>query len=129
MRRATLRMTLESSTTRQVFMTGPFRWLHSLGALCPCRRRASCCDRFGRRTEHLIDVEHDHEVCLESVYADRDACELGVEIDRIGLAFGVGELDHLADRVDEQAVGLAAPIYGDRHRWRGARGGGRRQGA
>src|SRR5205085_4804440 len=108
MRRATLRITLESSTTRQVFMTVPFRWLHSVGD-CPCGVRASCREGLGRRTEHPLDVQDDHELRVEPVHADRYARELGIEIDRIGLASGVGELDHLADRIDEEAVGFSTP--------------------
>src|SRR5580692_11038519 len=79
-RRATLRMTLESSTTKQVFIMSS---LHASRA-------------------HPVDVENDQEVPLEPVHARGDAAEIAIEIDRVGLALVVGQLEHFADRVDEK---------------------------
>ncbi len=76
MRRATLRMTLELSTTRQVFID-----LTPLPA-----DRAHCHHRFTSLpshaasalradVEHAIDVEHDQELAVEPMHAGRDARE------------------------------------------------------
>ena len=97
MRRATLRMTLESSTIKQVFMAHSFPL--SLAALLPVAisnftSRGACRDDD---VEHALDLEHDHQLAFEPVNAGRHARKPRVEIDRIGLARFVGELEHFAD--------------------------------
>src|SRR3990170_4743413 len=60
-RLATLRMTLESSTTRHVFILVIFSQLGGL--------RSRCERGPGHDFEHAIDVEHDHELAVEAVHA------------------------------------------------------------
>src|SRR5271155_1016701 len=69
MRRATLRMTLESSTTRQVIISRFF----SLAALQLWFRSSSEC-RLRHELEYAIDIEDDHELPVEAMDA---AGELG----------------------------------------------------
>src|SRR5215475_894631 len=90
-RRATLRMTLESSTTKQVFIASSFwrpkvavathRPLYVLSA----RLVRSC--RLGMSTdiEHPVHVEHDQEIAVEPMHACRDAREPRVEVHGIAL--------------------------------------------
>ena len=83
MRRATFRMTLELSTTRQVFIV-------PLLIFAVCVRNcsdhaASCGDRFAD-VEHAVDVEHDQQLAVEPVDAGGDPRQPRIEIDRIGLA-------------------------------------------
>src|SRR6185312_7935354 len=90
-RRATFRMTLESSTTRHVLMTAshfraPSNRARFIPLACAVTAGASCRLCIRRKFEHAIDVEDDHELALEAVDA---ACELGhagVEVHGIFLA-------------------------------------------
>src|SRR6185295_3735949 len=108
MRRATLRMTLESSTTKQLFMAPPrssgVRATRSR-SLAPCPRAASCRHGAVRHVEHAVDVENHHQLSLQAVNAAGDAGKPRVEIDRVCLARVVAELEHLADAVDHEPVG------------------------
>src|SRR5262245_19863133 len=162
MRRATLRITLESSTTRHVFMThrpllsrrartspslshlehaafatgsrsilrmsSPANhfagtWLHSLAHVLvgePYRlRRDMCCGlrrhRLADAVEDAIDVEHHQQLLLQPVHARRHTGEMRIEVDWTWLARVLGELEHLADRVDEEAVGFSVKLDADRH--------------
>src|SRR5579875_3845486 len=118
--RATLRITLESSTTRQVFIVS-----HSSFAGEPAAtvlavpsifmRRGLGGGRVGAQVEHPIDVQHDQELAVEAVYAGRQGGEPAVEIDRIGLAVAVRQLEHFADAVDQQPERFAAGFDADRH--------------
>src|SRR6266446_3514703 len=120
-RRATFRMTLESSTTRHVLIFGlcfprfpkgtfPFQVLSTLalGLLC--------CFQVGHDFEDAIDVEDDHELAVESMDAAGELGHAGIEVDGVFLAAVVGQFEHLSDLVDQEAVGLAAQIDADRHR-------------
>src|ERR1700733_12359731 len=119
MRRATLRMTLESSTTKHVFI---------VSSLYPCAVDAApmCSLKFfhsrsrrrhlGAKIQHPVDVEDDKELAVEPEYAGRNATELAVEIDRIELALGVGQLEHFAHRIDQKAERLDTGFDPDRHR-------------
>src|SRR6185312_14831580 len=55
------------------------------------------------------------KLALEPVHAGRDAGELAVEIDRIGLALAVVELEHLAERIDQKTERFAPRLDTDRH--------------
>src|SRR6266511_2332939 len=115
MRRATLRMTLESSTTKQVFIAAYSH--HSRALAHPIGFTiASCGKGIASHFEHAIDVEDHHELSFEAMHAARHAREVLVEVDRIGLARPVGELEHFAYRVDQQPVGLGPELDADRHR-------------
>src|SRR5690348_4939856 len=92
MRRATLRMTLESSTMRQVFIVSS-PCPNFSGGLC---RRAD--------VQYALDVDHHQQTTVESVNSARNSREPGIEIDRVGLAIRFREAQHLADVVDHQAV-------------------------
>src|SRR5262245_6998361 len=116
MRRATLRMTLESSTTRQVFIA---RKLPTMDG-CPCTRTDQTDRSRGQGVaaglEDAVDVEDHHQLAFEAMHAARDAGEMLVEIHRVGLARTVGELEHLADAIDQEPVGFAAQLDADGHR-------------
>src|ERR1700733_13837702 len=97
-RRATLRMTLESSTTRHVLILAPqhqfpsreisFR-LFLIRATAPSRRL-----QLGRDFEHAIDVEHDHELTVEAMNPAGKLGHARIEIDRIFLAAVFGPPQH-----------------------------------
>src|SRR5215471_15421419 len=82
MRRAILRTTLESSTTRQVFIFWPPVLTGSSAR--PNGLRCEC--RVGREFENAIDVEDDHELAVEAVNAAGELGHAGIEVDRIFLA-------------------------------------------
>src|SRR5579863_2932833 len=102
MRRATLRMTLESSTTKQVFIASTLHAARGEPALVFCLLRSRC-DRLGGQVEDAIDIENDHKLTVEPENAGRDAGELAIEIHRIRLALAVGKLQHLTERIDQKA--------------------------
>src|SRR5271154_20115 len=117
MRRATLRMTLESSTTRHVLILAPQFPIPDTGHFhSSFSLRASCRLQFGGDFEHAIDVEHDHELTVEAMDAAGELGHARIEIDRIFLAAVIGQPQHLADLVDQQTVGFAAQIDADCHR-------------
>src|SRR3954451_3600479 len=80
MRRATFRMTLESSTTKQVFMVPPpfeHRSLHRpLPSLHPMLGR----QRLRRRIQPRVHVENDHQLPIEPMHTGRHAREPPLEI-------------------------------------------------
>src|ERR1700754_3007860 len=107
-RLAIFRMTLESSTTRHVFISltsSAERW-DSLGGK----------GGFGREFEDAIDVEDDHELAVEPVDAAGELGHAGIEVDGVFLAAGFGQAQHFADGVDQKAIGFAAQVDADRHR-------------
>src|SRR5471030_1910031 len=73
MRRATFLMTLESSTTKQLFMT---RYSFEL-LLVPTV--ASCGNRTVPDVQNTIDVQHDHELALEPIDSCGDARQPWIE--------------------------------------------------
>src|SRR5215470_704560 len=116
-RRATLRMTLESSTTRQVFIAASFFPCgQSAVPRCCSHPRLSRRERIAAHVEHAIHVEDDEKLSFQPMYAGRDAREARVEIDRVCFAGVVRKLEHLADGVDEKPVGLTLDLDADRHR-------------
>ena len=58
--------------------------------------------------KYLVDIEHHHEVVVESVHAGAEPCPTRIEIDGIGLIGVAREPEHVADLVDDEAVELAA---------------------
>src|SRR6185436_7596939 len=66
-RRATLRMTLESSTTKQVFIAPPPS--QNAARTSPAVRYTLCsrCHRFGGGIQHIVHVEYDHQLTVEPV--------------------------------------------------------------
>ena len=100
-------MTLESSTTRQVFMVAstlpvPLDRFHDR-----CRQPAMP-PAFRRDFQHAIDVEHDHQLSFEPMNAARHSRQRGSRLTGFASRLSIGKLDHFADRVDQQAVGFAA---------------------
>src|SRR5215467_12240770 len=87
-RRATLRMTLESSTTKQLFIATS---LLSLRTYC-ADSALSCGQCFAAHIENPINVENNEKLSIETMNTSRDACKTDVEVDRIGLAHVVVEL-------------------------------------
>src|SRR4051795_5042368 len=115
MRRATFRMTLESSTTRHVFILG--LQLHQIPrGTFSFQVRSSCRHQVRHDFENAIDVEDNHELAVETVNTAGELGHAGVEIDGVFLAAVIVEFQDLADLVDQQAIGLAAQIDADRHR-------------
>src|SRR4051794_9883934 len=109
-RRATLRMTLESSTTRHVFISVSVSLQISRRAfpdgqcsLSPVSGRLLA--RYDLQT--ALDVENDHQLSIQPMHARRHLRHPRIEIDRIDLAAFIRELHHLADRIDQKPVGLA----------------------
>src|SRR5882724_541280 len=122
MRRATFRMTLESSTTRHVLISASASrspegdvsiatHVYAV-AVSPILRREQVRHDF----EDAIDIEDDHELTIEAMHAARELRHAGVEVDGVFLAAVVGELEHLADLIDQKPVGFAAQIDAHRHR-------------
>src|SRR5207302_1147558 len=118
-RRATFRMTLESSTTRHVLI--------SASASSDPVRDIFIATRFalfaGSGRHHLrgdfedaIDVEDDHELTVDAMDAAGKLGHAGIEIDGIFLAAVVGQAQHFPDLVDQEAVGFPAQVDADRHR-------------
>src|SRR6201999_1020452 len=107
MRRATFRMTLESSTTKQLFIT-----CYSL-YVSPNRR--SCSNGTVSDFQHAIDIEHDHQLPLESIDAASHAIKPRIEIGRFRLTGIVPQHHHLANRIDQKPIGLAIELDADRH--------------
>src|SRR6188474_246340 len=88
MRRATFLMTLESSTTKQLFITPySFEPLLALNV-------SSCGNGAILDVQHAVDVEHDHELALEPIDAGGHPRQAGVEIRRVCLAGRVPKLQH-----------------------------------
>src|SRR6202043_1334992 len=75
-----------------------------------------CREHVRHDFEDAIDVEDDHELAVEAVHAAGEFGHAGIEVDGVFLAAVIGELEHLADLVDQQAVGFAAQVDADRHR-------------
>src|SRR5262245_9743238 len=111
MRRATFRMTLESSTTRQVFIVPSLPTTFSQIA-CSCRLE------LRRDVEHPVDIENHQKLAVEPMHAGGHPREPRIEIDRIVFPIAQRQLEHLADGVDQQTVGLAFPFDTDCHPWR-----------
>src|SRR5262245_14525234 len=109
--RATLRMTLESSTTKQVFIVQPrcvrVPFLHHQAA---SRGGPLHCD-----VEHAVNIEHHQKLSFEPINSGRDTCQPRIEIGRIWLARHIVQLEHLANAVDQQSVGLPARFHANRH--------------
>src|ERR1700742_4187635 len=110
MRRATLRITLESSTTRHVLMLasisskpGKARFpRHSLG-----RAVVDLCRELRwLNLQHAIDIEDDHELTVEAVDAAGELGHAGIEVDGVFLAAVVSQGQDFAGLVDQEAVGF-----------------------
>src|SRR2546430_14349596 len=121
MRRATFRMTLESSTTRHVLISASNSSSTKehfvpafLSQLSPLRRL-----RVVREFEDAVDIEDDHELSVQSVNTAGELGHAGIEVDGVFLAAVVGQLQDLADVVDQEGVGFPAHVDADRH-WRPA---------
>src|SRR3954469_3185460 len=121
-RRATFRMTLESSTPRHVLIFGlylppiPNRdvSISTFYQRCDysCLRRHQIRHEF----EHAIDVEDDHELAVEPVDTAGELGHARIEIDRVLLAAVIGESENLADLIDQEPVGFTAQVDANRHR-------------
>src|SRR4029078_7149516 len=57
-----------------------------------------------------------HELAVEAVDAAGELRHAGVEVDGALFHAGLGEPQHFADLVDQEAVGFTAPVDADRHR-------------
>jgi len=86
--------------------------LQFFSSVRPCSRRFG----VGHQFEHAIDIEDDHELAVEAMDAAGELGHAGIEVDGVFLAAVVGQFEHLADLVDQEAIGLAAEIDADRHR-------------
>src|SRR5665647_1714885 len=120
MRLATFRMTLESSTTRHVLISAstssnPERDV-SIATSSACPPPVLSRQHVRHDFEDAIDIEDDHELAVEAMYPAGELGHAGIEIDGIFLAAVVGKPQHLADLVDQEAVGFAAQVDAHRHR-------------
>src|SRR5947209_11656807 len=119
MRRATLRMTLESSTTRHVLISAS-NSSDPLSGISVATRFAlfAALGRLHLRGhfQDTINIEHHHELAVETMDTAGELGHARVEIDRIFLAAVVLQAQHFADLIDQKAVGLAAQVDADRHR-------------
>src|SRR4029434_7583093 len=112
MRRATFRMTLESSTTRHVFILGLD--LHQIPrGMFPFQIRSSCRHQIRHDFENAIDVEDDHELAVEPMNTAGERVRAVIEMDGVVLAAVIVKFEDLADLIDQEAVGLAAQIDAD----------------
>src|SRR6478609_3637595 len=91
MRRATFRMTLESSTTKQLFIT------HCSFCNLLAPTVASNGDGAVLDVQNAIDVQHNHELAFESVNPAGDAPQTRVEIGGLRFAGVVAKRHHFAD--------------------------------
>src|SRR5579859_2954582 len=103
-RRATFRMTLESSTTRHVLMAASLVFSSPTGTFpfqfaAPDALRGLC---IRREFEHAIDIEDDHELAVEAVDAAGELGHAGVEIDGVVFFAVLGQAQDLADLVDQE---------------------------
>src|ERR1700722_3601466 len=126
MRRATLRLTLESSTIMPVSIvsslsaarTNPLRFsvsLHSQPWPIDMRSRGR---RLGAEVEHPVDVEHDKKLSIEPEHARRYAGKLAIEIDGVRFAGGFRQFEYFAYRFDQKPERFGPGFDTDRHRRR-----------
>src|ERR1700749_992372 len=92
MRLATLRITLESSTTRHVLILASASSLSPKGRFhCRLRLRFTCRWSLGRHHvgqefEDAIDVEDDHQLAVEAMHTAGELGHAGIEVDGVLLA-------------------------------------------
>src|SRR5665647_1718004 len=113
--RATFRITLESSTTKQVFIVVPLCLLAGAVPQIIPNVNFSRRDRLDVDVENTIDIDHYQQLSFQPVYAGRHAGQPRVEIDRVRFAGAVVKLEDFANAVDQQAVGFSARFHADRH--------------
>src|SRR5260370_38578450 len=98
MRLATLRMTLESSTTRHVLILASTSSRSRKGRLhCNLSRRRARRRSLRRHDvrhdfEDAIDVEHDHELAVEAMHAAGELGHAGVVFNGVFIATLIREL-------------------------------------
>src|SRR5574338_447272 len=111
MRLATRRMTRESSTTRHDFMERS-ELSAPASAAAPYRslRRGRSLER-----QQIGDIEAQQQIAVEPVDALAKALPRRIQRRRVALERVGIDLQHLADRIDDQAVELAAVFDDDVH--------------
>src|SRR5689334_1770428 len=104
MRRATFRMTLESSTTKHLFITTSLSCSREQPAHSTHYPMRGASSRFNLRShmQHPVNVENDQEPRIQSDDAGRNLRKPGIEISRVVLAHIIGERHHLADLIDQK---------------------------
>src|ERR1700729_4143662 len=85
MRLATFRMTLESSTTRHVFIVVAFVLRKPVGFLSLRVRQTSSRHHVRRNFEHPLDVEDDHQLPVEAMHAAGELGHARIEVDGVFL--------------------------------------------
>src|SRR5882672_2072834 len=111
-RRATFRMTLESSTTRHVLIFGlcfspiPNRDVSIFNFYLRCDCRGLRRHQIRHEFEHAIDIEDDHQLSVEAMDTAGELGHAGIEIDGVFLAAVIGESENLPDLVDQESVGF-----------------------
>src|SRR5947208_641144 len=118
-RRATFRMTLESSTTRHVLILSLCFFQSREGHYhCNAVRPLAVSGRNHVRDDFkdAIDVENDHELAVEAMDTAGKLGHARIEIDGIFLAAVLGQAQHFPDLVDEESIGFTAQVHADRHR-------------
>src|SRR5580658_9309090 len=106
-RRATLRMTLESSTTKHVFIASSLLTVRASPLRSQFQSVAQSalpsCRRLGPDVEHAIHVEHYQQLTVQPMHSGRHGGELAVEVDGVCLDIGIRQPEYLAKRVDQKA--------------------------
>src|SRR4051812_9356119 len=114
MRRATFRMTLESSTTRQVFITTSLSFQLTVRNNQRFFTRPYSCRLSARSDiENTVDIKDDQKLVFEPMHSSRHAGEPGIEVDGFVFATGSRKLQYFTDFVDQQAIGLALTFDSD----------------
>ena len=69
---------------------------------------SSCLRRhpLAAQVENAVDIEHNEQLAFEPVNAVGQGGELAAEIDRTGLALDIRQLEHFANRIDQEAERL-----------------------
>src|SRR6185312_1891352 len=106
-RRATFRMTLESSTTRHVFISVSASFQKSQRAVSRQPNSSHLPPVSSRQLvrhdlQNAIDVEDDHQLSVKAVHACRHRRHPWIEIDRIDLTALIRKFQNLADRIDQK---------------------------
>src|SRR5436305_3026993 len=111
--RATLRITLESSTTRHILILSSTVRSAMIVAICSLLTPRDCSCGC---VEHLVYVEDDQHALPQPMHTTREPLQSLIEVDRIILQPCSRQLEHFSEAVDQQPVGLPVALETDGHR-------------
>src|SRR5689334_9641706 len=110
MRRATLRIMLESSTIRQVFILSSLHYRCAWHIPPHLRGHSN-----SREIERAVGVKRDKNRVVEAKHARCHGAQYRVEIARGRLAIAIGEAEHFADAVHQNAERFRPSLNADDH--------------